>query len=62
LPFKKRTAQVWHSLFNTDYFLKVFLIKINIQFLKTELAGFIIKIRLFFDQNILMDNIKSKKL
>jgi len=62
LPFKKRTTQVWHSLFNTDYFLKVFLIKINIKFLKTELAGFIIKIRLFFDQNILMDNIKSKKL
>jgi len=62
LPFKKRTTQVWQSLFNTDYFLKVFLIKINIKFLKTELAGFIIKIRLFFDQNILMDNIKSKKL
>ncbi|GAB7449552.1 hypothetical protein EKTHUN627_26590 [Enterobacter kobei] len=62
MPFKKRTTQVWQSLFNTDYFLKVFLIKINIKFLKTELAGFIIKIRLFFDQNILMDNIKSKKL
>jgi len=62
LPFKKRTTQVWQSLFNTDYFLKVFLIKINIKFLKTELACFIIKIRLFFDQNILMDNIKSKKL